>query len=79
MKKPSGFADLHELSEDQRIEVIGRTVVEMGKTVGVVVDDEPGKAERYIRKLRERFPGAVVLSQEKGPVAGAVTLKIGPQ
>jgi hypothetical protein len=79
MKKPSGFADLASLPEDDRIDIIGRTVVEQGKTVAVCIDDQPAKVERYIRKMKERFPTAVVLDQRKGPVAGVVTVKFGPQ
>lgn len=79
MKKPEGFADLHLLAEDDRITVIGRYVTEHGKTVGVCVDDVPGKPERYARKLRERFPGIVILDTTKGPTAGVVTIRVGPQ
>lgn len=77
--KPEGFADLAALSEDERIDVIGRTVVELGKTVAVCVDSHPGKAARYIRKLRERFPMVVVLGQSDGPLPGVVTIRVGPQ
>jgi len=78
-KRPEAFVDLHALSEDERIQMIGHTVVAHGKTVGVMVDDLPGKVERYLKKLRERFPTVVVLSQTKGPVDGVVTIKVGPQ
>lgn len=78
-KKPEALVDLHSLSEDERIGVIGHTVTEHGKTVAVCVDDNAAKVARYIRKLRERFPGIVVLSQEKGPTRGVVTIRVGPQ
>lgn len=78
-KNPEGYADLADLSEDERITIIGRTVVEMGKTVAVCVDAQPAKVARYIRKIRDRFPTVVVLSQSNGPVAGIVTIKLGPQ
>lgn len=79
MKTPKGFADLADLPEDARIDIIGRTVVELGKTVAVCLDDQPAKVERYIAKLRARFPAVVVLEQITGPVAGVITLKLGPQ
>lgn len=78
-RKPEAFVDMHRLSEDQRIEMIGHTVTEHGKTVGVCVDDEPGKPERYVRKMQRRFPTVVLLDRIKGPVKGVVTLKFGPQ
>ncbi|MGN6206034.1 hypothetical protein [Humibacter sp.] len=78
-RKPEGYADLGDLSEDERITIIGRTVVERGKTVAVCVDDQPAKVARYIRKIRDRFPTIVVLSQSKGPARGIVTIKLGPQ
>ena len=73
---PKGFQDLADLPEDERIKLIAHYVVAPGITVAVLVDDEPGKPERYIEKLRAR--GAVVLSQEPGPVAKVITLKVGP-
>jgi hypothetical protein len=78
-KKPEGYADLHALSEDERIGVIGHTVTAHGKTVAVCVDDQPAKVERYKRKLRERFPSVVILDTTKGPVKGVVTIRVGPQ
>lgn len=78
-KRPEAFLDTHKLSEDQRIDVIGHAVTEHGKTVAVCVDDVVGKPERYIKKLKERFPGVVVLERVKGPVAGVVTIRVGPQ
>lgn len=49
---PQGFQDLANLSEDERIKVIAHYVVAHGLTVAVCVDDEPGKPERYAKKLR---------------------------
>ena len=72
------FLDLHRLDEDARIDLIGRTVSEGKKTVGVCVDDEEGKPERYARKIRERFPGVRLESRLPGPVAGVVTLRFAP-
>jgi hypothetical protein len=78
-KKPEGYADLHQLSEDDRIATIGHYVTEHGKAVAVCVDDVQAKVDRYVRKLRERFPGLVILDITKGPTAGVRTIRVGPQ
>lgn len=76
--KPEGYADLHGFDEDARIDLIGRTCVEGGKTVAFVVDDVPDKPDRYVRKLLEKFPGIRVVSRGPGPVAGTYTVKVAP-
>lgn len=73
---PAGYADLSDLSEDERIEIIAHQVKQHGLTVGVCVDDEPGKPERYTEKLEKL--GCRVLQQAKGPVANVVTLRVAP-
>ena len=69
-----GFADLADLPEDDRIEIIGRTA-EAGKKVAFVVDDDE-KADRYVRKLIERH-AVRVLSRGPGPVKSTV-VTVGP-
>ncbi len=77
--KPEGYADLADLPEDDRIRAIGRYVMENRKTAAVCVDDEPGKAERYAKKLREWFPGISILETIRGvPFKGVATIKVGP-
>lgn len=80
MKKPKNpvYADLGDFEEDQRIGTIGLAAMAHGQTVAFVTDDDPGKADRYIRKLKERFPGISVIERFNGPVAGTVTVKVGP-
>lgn len=73
------YADLHHLTEDQRIELIGRKVMEDGAVCGVLVDDKPGVAGRYILKLKEKFPGLKVIDVFSGPTKGVVTIKVGPR
>ncbi len=70
-----GYADLADLPEDERIEIIARTAA-AGEIVGFVVDDDP-KAERYIRKLR-RFDVRVI-DKKAGPVRGTVMVRVGPK
>jgi hypothetical protein len=54
-----GFKDLADLPEDDRIRIIGETCVKRKLSVGFLVDDDTfdaGKADRYTKKLEERFP-----------------------
>lgn len=76
--KPQGFADLADFGEDRRIEIIGKTVMEQKITAAVVVDKFPGKPERYIKKLKEMFPGIVILGRFDGPMDKMVTIQVGP-
>lgn len=78
MDKPQAYVDLHSLEEDKRIDLIGHTVTVHGKTVAVVTDSDPGKAERYIAKLTERWPGCKIIDRFDGPTPGTVTFKVGP-
>lgn len=67
------YYDLGDEEEDARIEKIGNAAKGGGK-IAFVTDDDPGKAERYIAKLKERFPGIVVLERHPGPVPKCVTV-----
>ena len=77
MTKPF-YADLGDIEEDKRIETIGHYIMVHKKVVGFITDDEEGKADRYIRKLQERFPGIRFIERFNGPVKGTVTVKMGP-
>ena len=78
MSKSTLYADLADLEEDQRIAAIGNLAM-AGKTVAFIVEDDGGdKAARYIGKLRERFPGIVILGRIPGPIAKVLTVKVGP-
>ena len=74
----SKFIDAAGLEEDKRIDLIGRTVMEGRRTVAFVTDADPGKADRYIRKLETRFPGIRILERFDGPVANCVSVKVAP-
>lgn len=67
------YFDAGDLEEDQRITHIGESAMQKMK-VGFVVDDEPGKAERYIEKLLTRFPELQVTKRFPGPVAKCVSV-----
>lgn len=73
------FQDLHELSEDDRIFVIGNSAVNKRKVVGFVVDVVKGdhsKGDRYIRKLKQQFPSIVVTFRADGPAADMEVIKV---
>jgi len=72
------YADIADYDEDERIHQIGEKTMREKLVVGFITDSEKGKAERYVRKLQERFPGIRVLYQGDGPVADTVLVKVGP-
>lgn len=79
-RKPTGYADLHTLPEDERIDVMAAHVRKTGQQCLVVTDDDAGKAERYIRKFRERHIDIVVLDEPMpGPTKGARSFRIAAQ
>lgn len=75
MKKPV-YADLADLPEDDRIAIIGAQV-QAGKRVAFLTDND-AKADRYIRKLAERF-GAEVEARGAGPIPNVVYVKVRPK
>lgn len=78
------FVDVKSLTEEQRITLIGRSVMEAPASsadkpimVGFVVETGE-KADRYIRKLKEEFPGIRLIDQVKDcPFKGMTTVRIG--
>jgi hypothetical protein len=72
------YKDIADDPEDDRITKIGEKVMKERLTVGFITDAEEGKADRYIRKLSERFPGIRVIWRGNGPVAETVLVKVGP-
>ena len=75
MKNMPPFSDLYKLKEDDRIDLIGHCAMHKLMTVGFVLEDD-AKAERYIAKLKAKFPQIVI--HEKGPLKGLVMVKVGP-
>ena len=69
------FADLYELPERDRIDVIGKAA-SGGALVAFVVDDA-AKADRYIQQLQKRFK-VCVIERGAGPVKNTVVVKVGP-
>lgn len=73
------FADIADFDEDKRIDIIGhRAMVHKEKVAFIVEEDEQEKKERYIRKLKERFPGIRIIEEGKGPIPNCVWVKVGP-
>jgi hypothetical protein len=77
------FLDTHRLSEDQRIEMIGRSVMDAPDTSadkppmnGFVVEDD-AKADRYIRKLQAKFPGIRIIDRNPH-LMGLILVRVGP-
>lgn len=79
------YVDAGDLEEDKRIEMIGNSVMNCPKSSSdkppmaafVVEDDE--KADRYIAKLKKRFPSIRIIDRFDGPVKGmSVSVRVGP-
>jgi hypothetical protein len=71
-------ADLHKLSEDDRIRILG-THAE-SKLIGAALEkDQPEKIARYIRKMEERHPKVRHYGTVDGPAAGMVLVRFGPR
>lgn len=74
----SVYTDLVKLDEDSRITVIGQFAMGHLRPTAFTVDDLP-KAERYIAKLKEKFPGIQILeTTENKPIVGVVYVKVAP-
>lgn len=50
-----GFSDLHLMTEDDRIQIIGNAAREAENAIAFIVEDN-AKADRYLAKLAEHFP-----------------------
>lgn len=72
------YLDIADHGEDDRIDIIGHRAMVHQEIVGFVVEADGAKADRYIRKLREKFPLIRVIDKSKGPVAGTELVRVGP-
>lgn len=72
MSKPKALLDMHRFKEDDRIRAIGNYCMDTGDKAGIIVENEPGKRERYIKKLTEWFPMVEVADLHDGPTEGTV-------
>lgn len=78
MSRKVPFVDIADQQEDDRIRTICIHATSHGKDyiTGFFTDSDPGKAERYIKKLLERFPVLMVIDQTPGPVSGVVLVRV---
>lgn len=72
------YLDIADAKEDERIELIGKAVMQAKKIVAFFTDDEPDKPQRYVRKLKAKFPGIIHVWTWPGPVVNVVTVKMSP-
>ena len=72
------FVDLSTLTEDERIDAIGRATMQ-GQIVGCLVDARhPQIAARYIEKMAKRFPGVRLIKQFPNGSGHLTVLQFGP-
>jgi hypothetical protein len=79
-----GFADIADFAEDTRIDMIGNATMsgkqsssEKPLVIGFVVENH-AKADRYVKKLQEKFPSIRIIDRFDGPVKNTVTVRVGP-
>lgn len=77
------FSDIAHLKENDRIDLIGKTIIEAPNdgdeppVIAFIVENEE-KADRYIRKLEKKFPGIRVIKRIKNcPTPGLISVKVG--
>lgn len=76
------FVDLHSLPEDRRIELMAHRAIKHQERVGFVVELDPdgghSKGDRYVQKLKQRFPALAVLRRSDNvPRRGVELIMIG--
>jgi hypothetical protein len=75
-------ADLHRLNENQRIKLIGESVMKGPQSsadkpmMNAFIVEDDTKADRYIRKLTARFPGIRIIDRRPGPTANTILVRI---
>jgi hypothetical protein len=69
------FADIANLEEDRRIELIAHRVKDHRDTVAFIVEDDV-KAKRYVDKLTALLPAVKVMWRGNGPL-GTIIVKVG--
>jgi hypothetical protein len=77
------YLDMQTLSEDERIDAIGKIIfsepansAKKPMTFGLCVEDNE-KADRYIEKLKKKFPTIRVLYRGPCEVPGIVLVTLG--
>ena len=75
-------ADLYNLNENDRIQMIGESVMTAPQSSGkrppmngFIVEND-AKADRYVEKLRKLFPGIRVIDRHPGPTPNTVLVRV---
>jgi hypothetical protein len=71
--RPKAALDLHKLTEEDRIRMIGRSVINPTRMNAFVVEDD-AKADRYIAKLKAMFPEIRVIDRQ--PFADFISVRV---
>ena len=73
------FADIQKLSENDRIDMIGNTIManDAENVIGVIVESD-AKADRYIKKILHKFQLIRHIDTLRNvPYLGCITLRFG--
>jgi len=70
------FADIADFDEDKRIDIIGHRVTVHKDMVAFVVEDDGQKADRYMRKLKAKFPTITEVGRGAGPAPKTIYVKV---
>jgi hypothetical protein len=74
----ASFIDLSDVQEDQRIQTIGERAA-AGNVVGCMLErDDHAKVERYVEKIRKRFPSVRLIEKTPNKGGKLMVLKFGP-
>lgn len=57
------YADIANLPEDRRIDLIGHRAIDHKKVVNFIVEDD-AKANRYVQKLQAKFPTIRIIGRD---------------
>lgn len=68
--------DLINVDENKRIEMIGQAA-QKGRIVGVLIDDDAKKIQRYTDKIKQKFPRVVVIDMKEF-TKGVMLVRYGP-
>lgn len=71
MSDPKAIADLYNVPEDQRIEILGKAVMEKGR-MDFLIDDEEAKIARYLKKLKSKFPEVYEVKRAPATLRGII-------
>lgn len=82
-----GYADISDRKEDDRIDIIGKTIMDNYRdhqgekpfqcAVCVDYDGTGDKGTRYHNKIMKKFPQIRLIGRHAGPSAGVETLILG--